>query len=116
MTINRRDFLRIAGLSAIVGVGAPAVINNIGKGGLEASQISPDPRALKAKRWGFVVDVGKLTTEEDYQKCIDACHNIHNVPSHKEPKHEVKWIWKDTYEHTFPNAAEDKIMNKELQE
>jgi len=24
-------------------------------------------------------------------------------------------IWKDTYEHTFPNTAEDKIMNKELQ-
>jgi len=28
----------------------------------------------------------------------------------------VKLIWKDTYEHTFPNTAEDKIMNKELQE
>ena len=116
MTINRRDFLKIAGLSAIVGVGAPTVINSLGKRGLEASQVSPDPNSLKANRWGFVVDVSKLKTDEDYQKCFDACHNIHNVPNNPNPRHEVKWIWKDTYEHTFPNTAEDKIMNKELQE
>ena len=116
MSMNRRQFLTFAGLSTILGVGSATAINSIARGGLEASQVSPDPKQMKAKRWGFVVDVSKLKTDEDYQKCIDACHNIHNVPSHKEPRHEVKWIWKDTYEHTFPNTAEDKIMNKELQE
>jgi len=116
MSMNRRQFLKFAGASTILGVGSASVINSIGKGSLEAAQISPDPRALKAKRWGFVVDVSKLTTDEDYQKCINACHNLHNVPNNPNPRHEVKWIWKDTYEHTFPNTAEDKIMNKELQE
>ncbi|MBI5633443.1 MAG: 4Fe-4S dicluster domain-containing protein [Nitrospirae bacterium] len=116
MSMNRRQFLKLASVSTILGVGSATAITSLGRGGLEASQASPDPKALKAKRWGFVVDVGMLKTEEDYQKCIDACHNIHNVPTLKNPKHEIKWIWKDDYEHTFPNMAEDKIMNKELQE
>jgi len=116
MSMNRRQFLKLASVSTILGVGSAAAITSLGKGGLEASQASPDPKALNAKRWGFVVDVSKLKTDEDYQKCVDACHNIHNVPSHKNRLHEVKWIWKDNYEHTFPNTAEDKIMNKELQE
>lgn len=116
MSMNRRQFLKFASVSTLLGVGSAAAITSIGSSGLEASQTSPDPRALKAKRFGFVVDVSKLKTDEDYQKCIDACHSIHNVPNHTDKLHEVKWIWTDTYEHTFPNTAEDKLMNKELQE
>jgi molybdopterin-containing oxidoreductase family iron-sulfur binding subunit len=116
MSMNRRQFITVAGISTVLGVGSASVIIGLGKSSLEAAQISPDPRALKAKRWGFVVDVSKLASDEDYRKCIDACHDIHNVPNNPNPMHEVKWIWKDTYEHTFPNVAEDKIMNVELQE
>jgi len=116
MSINRRQFLTLAGMSTILGVGSASVMTGIGKGSLEASEVSPDPRALNAGRWGFVVDVSKLRTDEDYQRCIDACHNIHNVPSIREPRHEVKWIWKDSYEHSFPNTSEDAYMNSELRE
>ncbi|MBI5639963.1 MAG: 4Fe-4S dicluster domain-containing protein [Nitrospirae bacterium] len=116
MSVNRRQFLKIAGVSTVLGLGGATVLNGLKRGGLEATQLSPDPRALTAKRWGFVVDVSKLKTEADYQRCIDACHNIHNVPDHGNPKDEVKWIWKDTYEHTFPTTTESEFMNKELKE
>ncbi len=116
MSMNRRQFLKIAGVSTVLGIGGGTVITGLRKTGLEASQVSPDPRALKAKRWGFVVDVSKLKSDEDYQKCIDACHGIHNVPDIGNPKDEVKWIWKDTYERTFPTTSEDELMNKELKE
>src|ERR1700690_3532625 len=108
MSVTRRQFLKIAGVSSVLGLGGATVLNGLKRGGLEASQVSPDPRGLTAKRWGLVVDVSKLKTDEDYQRCIDACHNIHNVPDHGNPKDAVKWIWTDTYEHTFPTITEDK--------
>lgn len=116
MSINRRQFLKLAGASTVLGLGGTTVLNGLKREGVEASQISPDPRSLTAKRWGLVIDVSKLKTPEDYQRCIDACHNIHNVPDHGNPKDEVKWIWKDNYEHTFPTTTEDEYMNPEFKE
>jgi len=68
------------GVSTVAGIGGTAVFNGLRTKGLEAAQNSPDPRSLKGKQWGFVVDVSKLKSDEDYQRCIDACHSIHNVP------------------------------------
>lgn len=116
MSINRRQFLKIAGVSTLLGIGGTSVFNTISKGKLEASQISPDPRSLKAKKWGFVIDMGKFKSPEDYQKCIDVCHKIHNVPDIRNPKDEVKWIWPEKYEFSFPTNTEDAYMNKELKE
>jgi len=116
MSMNRRQFLKIAGVSTVLGLGGTAALNALSGRGLEASQVSPDPRALTSKKWGFVIDVGKFKSDEDYQKCIDACHKIHNVPNIGNPKDEIKWIWKEDYEHSFPNTSESEFMNKELKE
>jgi len=122
MSMNRRQFLRLVGVSTVAGIGGTAVFSGLRNKGLEAVQTMPDPRALTAKRWGFVVDISKLQTDEDYQKCIDACHDIHNVPdmsslpAELQKRQEVKWIWKDTFEHTFPTAPEDEYQNSELKE
>jgi len=122
MSINRRQFLKLAGVTTVAGIGGTAVFNGLRDNGPEAAQSSPDPRSLKGKRWGFVVDVSKLKSGEDYQKCIDACHSVHNVPDMRSlpedirKRQEVKWIWKDTYEHTFPTAPEDEYQNSELKE
>jgi Fe-S-cluster-containing dehydrogenase component len=122
MSMNRRQFLKMTGASTIVGVAGGALLTGLGRRGLEASQVSPDPSALTGKRWGFVIDVDKLKSGDAYQKCIDACHSIHNVPdmSRLDPEtkklHEIKWIWKDTYEHTFPTTTETEYMNAELKE
>jgi Fe-S-cluster-containing dehydrogenase component len=122
MSINRRQFLKLVGVSTVAGIGGSAVLGGLRNGGLDAAQISPDPRQLKAKQWGFVVDISKLKSDEDYQKCIDACHSIHNVPDMSglpeeiRKRQEVKWIWKDNFEHTFPTATETEYQNNELKE
>jgi Fe-S-cluster-containing dehydrogenase component len=122
MSINRRQFLKLVGVSTVAGIGGTAVFNGLRNQGLEAAQTSPDPRALTAQRWGFVVDMSKLESEEGFQKCMDACHSIHNVPDMSglpadiRKRQEIKWIWKDNFEHTFPTAPEDAYQNKELRE
>ncbi len=122
MSINRRQFLKLVGVSTVAGIGGSAVLGGLRNGGLDAAQMSPDPRQLKAKQWGFVVDISKLKSDEDYQKCIDACHSIHNVPDMSglpeevRKRQEVKWIWKDNFERTFPTAAPTEYQNAELKE
>ena len=114
--MNRRQFLKIAGISSVLGLGGTSVVNVLTKGRGEASHIVTDERALTAKRWAMVIDVSKFRNEEDYKKLSKACHSIHNVPDFGNPKDEIKWIWTDTYEHTFPTQPneyiEEDIKNK----
>jgi molybdopterin-containing oxidoreductase family iron-sulfur binding subunit len=113
--MDRRKFLKIAGMSSLLGVGGFSVANTV-RNDLEASQIKSNPAALTAKRWAMVVDMSKFKTPEDYQKCIDACHRVHNVPTVTEnPKHEIKWMWTDTYEHAFP-GNEDKYLAEKVKD
>jgi molybdopterin-containing oxidoreductase family iron-sulfur binding subunit len=113
MSINRREFIKIAGASTLLGLGGISASSMLKKNLLEASQVVPDPKALTAKRWGMVVDMSKFKTEEDYKRVTDACHLIHNVPTIANPKEEVKWIWKETYEHAFP-GQEDEFLSPEI--
>ncbi len=105
MSVNRREFLKIVSMSTILSIGGVASVTGL-KNRVEASQssqISRNPEALTAKRWAMVVDMSKFQSEEDYQKCIDACHLAHNVPHITDnPKHEIKWMWPETYDHAFP--------------
>ncbi len=110
MSIDRRQFLKISGVS-IIGIGA-AGANLLLRGRLEAL---PAEEGLKAKKWAMVVDMSKFKTEEDYKRVIDACHSIHNVPDIGNPKDEVKWIWTDTYEHSFP-GQENKYLPAAIKE
>ncbi len=115
MSIDRREFLKLAGISTILGMGGASAVHGL-RSRVEASQIMPNPEALKAKRWAMVVDMSKFKTAEDYQRCIDACHHAHNVPNVTDNlKHEVKWIWEETYEHAFP-GTEDEYLAEEIKE
>lgn len=105
MSIDRRKFLKIAGLSGI-GLGLSAA-DSLVKGKAHASEESSLPES--GVRLALVIDVGKIRTDEDYKRITDACHSIHNVPNIPNPKHEVKWIWTDTYEHTFPDQPNEFI-------
>ena len=53
----------------------------------------------------MVIDVGKCLEQEGCTACFDTCHAAHNVPSIDDIRHEVKWIWKEQYEHAFPEQA-----------
>jgi Fe-S-cluster-containing dehydrogenase component len=99
---DRRQFLKLLGASALLGAGSLAGLGAMRE--VRASEVLSDPRTL-AKQWALVIDVWKLTTEADYEKIIGACHRFHNVPTLPEPRHQVKWIWPERYEHTFPDTA-----------
>jgi len=107
MSIDRRKFLKLAGLAG-VGLGLSST-DLLFKDDAAAS--SSHSKAMAKVRLAMVIDMRKFRTEEDYKRVIDACHSIHNVPTliteKNNPKNEVKWIWKDSYEHTFPDQSDE---------
>ncbi|MCK5227160.1 MAG: 4Fe-4S dicluster domain-containing protein [Desulfobulbaceae bacterium] len=126
MDKKRRDFLKIAGLSAIAGVAAPTALNTLFKGEVIASDHGgghgAEPQGQghakievpTGKRFGMVIDVNKFHRYEGLaEKCTNACHSIHNVPKFTDPKVELKWIWKEPYEHAFTEHSHYK-KNDEL--
>src|SRR3989338_8411258 len=105
METNRRQFLKILGISTLSGLGSiPAIW------ALTPNSELQTPNS--GKRWAMVVDMKKFKTEDDYKKCIDACHSVHNVPDFGNPKDEVKWIWKMPYKNTFPEQEDDYISGE----
>ncbi len=111
MSMNRREFLKIAGVSTVLGVGGLSAASGLRRN-VEASQIMPAPEALKAKRWGMVIDLSKLKTHEDFERITEACHREHNVPKIDNPKEEIKWIWEEEFEYAFPGHAEDYVAKE----
>lgn len=109
MTMNRRQFLKLTGLSTVVGLGGLSYDGIIKEafGDVARQQETVITEALKAKRWAMVIDIERLRSDEDYQKCIDACHSVHNVPNIEEKRHEIKWIWKTGFENAFPGKAHE---------
>ena len=109
MGMDRRGFLKIAGLSTIMGLGGKVAFDLLAPGELEASL--KDVPLTAGRKWGMAIDMKKMD-EEIMARCIDACHHIHNVPDHGNPKEEIKWIWKETYEHSFPGQGHEYIAEE----
>lgn len=103
MDQSKRGFLKIAGCSILGLLGAAGFksATELGPGG--SSEVSPT--LLKGKKWGMVVDPQRCIESENCTACIDACHRTHNVPHIADPNEEVKWVWKESFEHSFPNQA-----------
>ena len=106
MGVDRRQFLKIAGLSTLFGLGGKAAIDILVPGELEASMKSLP--STGEKRWAMVVDSHKMD-EKLMDKCIKACHSEHNVPDLASRKEEVKWTWKEDYHHSFPGQQHEYI-------
>lgn len=106
MNQTRREFLKLAGLAAAVGVAAEDSIEAI------ADEPLPLESPLVGKRWAMVVDVQKCLEEKDCTDCIDACHTTHNVPDFGNPKDEVKWIWKEPFEHALIESAHEQVSDE----
>jgi len=123
MGIDRRDFIKLAGLSTLLGLGGKSAFELLRPGQVEAA-MEAETQALKAKRWSMVMDMRKLD-EQTLKKCIDACHKVHNVPNLKKPvdpkvkisdddriRWEIKWIWTEHYHHAFPGEAPEHMNEK----
>jgi Fe-S-cluster-containing dehydrogenase component len=123
MSMDRRQFLKYSGIASILGFGASvaSATNLITGKQLLPPQVDMNKEALRAKRWAMVVDMSKFKTEDDFQKTISACHTIHNVPDFRKPdgsvdkKFEIKWIWKTTYERSFP-GQENPYMSEHVKD
>jgi molybdopterin-containing oxidoreductase family iron-sulfur binding subunit len=108
MAPNRREFLLIAGLTAI-GVACPSLARVLyAKAGATAPNVAVEAvsgitPALKAKRWAMAVSPGKCPS--DCRACIDACHLTHNVPDFGNPKDEIQWIGLQPFERVFPGET-----------
>jgi len=109
MALNRRSFLKAAGLTTLAGLGGHAAMELLAPGALDAAQpakIGAFPEALIGKRWAMVIDSTKFTSMRLLQKCIDACHTAHNVPNIP-GKQEVKWLWTDSFQRVFPDQRNE---------
>jgi len=99
MDETRRRFLKIAGLS-VLGLGGKPVVDALAAG---EPSVSPDPKALSGKRWAMVVDMKQcLKAKDGCKDCIIACNNAHNVPQLDNPKDQIRWIWQEPFDNTFP--------------
>jgi molybdopterin-containing oxidoreductase family iron-sulfur binding subunit len=61
------------------------------------------------KRMAMIVDIRKCIEQKGCQDCINACHSTHNVPTIDSLKEEVKWMWKEKFEHAFPSQTHEYI-------
>jgi len=129
MDKKRREFLKIAGISTLAGLGAPAVVDRLvlgshpltalaareveggghGAGGAEEAPAASghgQETVKSGNRYGMVIDVRKFIEQPEMaDKCIKACHSVHNVPSFPDQKDEIKWIWLTGYENAFPEHS-----------
>jgi len=100
MSMDRRKFLGAAGL-ATVAVAGSGTLKTLG------GSHDKERKNESGTRWAMVIDPQKCMRAEGCDKCIRACHETHNVPSFEDPRHEVKWIWKESFEDAFPNQHND---------
>jgi molybdopterin-containing oxidoreductase family iron-sulfur binding subunit len=102
---TRRRFLGLAGLAA-AGAGLGPALRALAARPPGAAFAAP----LTARQWAMVIDTRKCLKKDGCTICIDACHAIHNVPRHAEARHEVKWVWKDRFEHALPDQAHEYMI------
>ncbi len=114
MAIKRRTFLKLLGIGSISTVSVAGLGNLLSQAEVKAVEHKAPEGALKAQRWGMVIDVKKCIEagSDCINNCpaIQACHSTHNVPNIPDKKKEIKWIWSDSFEHAFPELRDERVM------
>ena len=81
-----------------IGAGVAGTIRGVLAG---AVSDEVDPGARTANRWAMAINVRRCLEREGCRACIDACHVEHNVPTINSIRHEIKWIWKESFKDVF---------------
>ena len=114
MRSNRREFLKIAGVSTISLIAPASLCPAWAKEKLTISDgkapavLSASP-ALTAKRWAMAVNPSRCPA--GCKDCSAACHAVHNVPAFGNSKDEVKWIWQEKFDAVFPNESHSYMQD-----
>lgn len=112
MNNSRRNFLKIAGISAFaLGSGLGALAGKAQAAGSNIGTYEPNPQALKAGRWAMVIDTRKFTSDADFNRVIDACHKVHNVPA-VPTNQDIKWVWTDVYANVFTDDMNEMLPQR----
>ena len=129
MDQKRRDFLKVAGISTLAGLGASAGLGRLfdGAAGARSAFAATEGAAHEAgeakagvKRWGMLIDTRKFREDPSLgERVVRACHRAHNVPhfTGKDKKDEIKWIWMTHFENAFPeqpNLYQDAATKEAL--
>jgi len=123
MDKKRRDFLKIAGVSTLAGLGGTTVVDRLVSGtspGLARASKKADSShdgghetvakghgtveevAKSGNRFGMIVDLRKFKENPALgDKVVEACHSTHNVPDFPEKKDVIKWTWLTGYGNAF---------------
>jgi Fe-S-cluster-containing dehydrogenase component len=106
--ISRKTFLRLSGVSLVVAASRKFSTAVAGLTGAAAEQAST------AIRWGLAIDTAKCARQDACTRCIDACNSAHNVPVIPDPRHEVRWIWKEPFQDAFLSQSDPYEGNRTL--
>jgi len=122
MDKKRRDFLKIAGVSTLAGLGGTSVVDHLLSGstpaeagaakevtghGEEHAASAHESVAKSGTRLGMVIDLRKFRENPNLgDKVVKACHSTHNVPHFPNKKDEIKWTWFTGYENAFPEHSQ----------
>ncbi len=121
MDKKRRDFLKVASISTLAGLGGTAVVGRLVDGSIPAqASASGAPAAghgekaakhttsekKSGNRYGMVIDVRKFQKDPSLgDKVVGACVKAHNIPQFPQKKDEIKWIFMTNYENCFPEKS-----------
>ena len=108
MSFDRRNFLKLAGAGTLLGLAGNLVFPGRGDAIPDLAQYK---RPLKAVRWAMVIDLRRWTAT-DAAACRQACHRVHNVPDIPDPQEEIKWIWTEGFENTFPDLETQHLAER----
>ncbi len=119
MNNSRRNFLKVAGISAFAFSSGLAALAPEKVGAAAIGKYEKGSKALDAKRWAMVIDTRRFASPADYKPLIEACHSAHNVPfipaadgSGREHVQGIKWLWLDKYEQTFTDDMNAQLPAK----
>ncbi len=94
MENSRRNFLKIAGISALgIGFTTPvldAYASSDTHGEKSKAKTMHGKNAKRAEHWGMVIDTRRFKSKEDLEPIMEVCHEIHNVPDFSSLPEKIK--------------------------
>ena len=104
MANSRRDFLKKSCFGLLgLGAGFPLLRTLVSPSA--AGESGRAAGAAATKQWGMVIDIQKCLSEPVRRACTEACNCEHNIPAIPDPEEEIKWIWSEPFENTFPEQV-----------
>ena len=88
MSLNRRDFLGLAGAAAAAALGPGLSLIEL------ARARAPEEAASSLQRWGLLIDANQCA--DGCTACVDACFEENGVWGHGRPRTDAQWIRKLT--------------------